>query len=108
MIHKPRGGPAHKLVNSSQLVSAGPLWLCLATVAGDGANADCQIYDGIDTNGEKITHLEALSGTTFSLPIRDDILLRKGLYVVVNASTTFVTLLWYPAKKEDPEIDSLC
>ena len=106
MVYEAKGGVSHKLINATQLIADAPLWLSMVAIAGEGDNADCQIYDGLDTTGEKVTHLEALSGTTVSLPIHPDsqMYLRKGLYVVVNASTTFVTLAWYKAHKEQPDV----
>lgn len=62
------------------------------TIACDGADGDCQLYDGQDTSGKQLTHLEALSGTSHQSYWSDGILCLLGLHLVANATTTKVTV----------------
>lgn len=83
---------------TTQITDRGGTWLVGATLAADGANGDCDLYDGLDTSGDKKTHLEALSGTTVNLDLKRPILFRKGIFLVCNATTSFVTLTTLPAE----------
>ena len=91
------------LINSTagRILSRGPTWFFNATIAGDGVNGDGDVYDGTNTNEEKKYHLEALSGTTFVTGIHSPILFHRGVFAVVNASTTFMTVVWRPASLEE-------
>ena len=83
--------------NTSRCLFVGPLVFKSCNLAGDGANADCQIYDGLNANGELKGHLESLSGTTFHLDVNGGVLFRTGLYISVNAATSKVTVVYEPA-----------
>ena len=82
--------------NVSRVIYIGPVNLRSINLAGDGANADCQIYDGLNAQGTLKGHLEALSGTTFELDIDGGCLFRNGLYIAVNAATSKVTVVYRP------------
>jgi hypothetical protein len=83
---------------SSRVLHHGKCGLMLISLAADGADADCQVYDGLDTNGRQVAHLEALSGTTAVLVFPEDGYLEHGLYVAVNAATSKVTVQFTPIK----------
>ena len=97
--------PSMELTTVSRLITKGPVWLLSATLAGDGANADAQIYDGKDASGTEKCHLEALSGTTFSAQIYYPVLFHTGIYVAVNASTSHLTLTYVDAEDKTPRRD---
>jgi len=61
-------------------------------IAADGANGDCQVYDGEGTGGDLIAHLEALSGTSFERSFARGIVINKGIHLVANAVTTKCTV----------------
>ena len=84
---------------SSRVLHNGPAVLLAVTVAGDGADADAQVYDGLDTNGRQIMHIEAAEGQTAHIVLPEDIRLETGLYIAVNASTTKVTVQHAPLAK---------
>lgn len=84
-----------RLVNVDGVINLGPCHVSGVTIAADNANGDCDIYDGTDKNGEKKIHLEALSGTSFNWPSTHGAPFRKGIYVVVNASTTNVMITFH-------------
>lgn len=92
------------LLNSATTRQAfkGKCWLISATLAGNGANVDAQIYDGVDTTSDKRTHLETLSGTTSSLDLPEPILFERGIYLVCSATTANLTITFVPADREDP------
>ncbi len=82
----------------SRALHHGKCGLMMISLAADGADADCQVYDGVDANGRQVAHLEALSGTTAVVVFPEDGFLEHGLYVVVNASTSKVTVQFAPLK----------
>ena len=90
-----------KCFNVSQIVHIGPCLLCAVCMSADGVAADCDIYDGSDVNGELKGHLEALIGTTFGLCLGRPTDFDKGIYLHVNAKTTFVTIQWIPEDWHD-------
>ncbi len=85
-----------ELVNTTRLVFIGPCLVAGIAVSGDGAGADCDVYDGQNDKADKKFHLEALSGTTFGVEYHKDVLFRKGIYIAVNAGTTSVMIAYRP------------
>ena len=100
-----RHAPIMELTTASRLIARGPVWLLSVTIAGDGANADAQVYDGIDSSGEEKTHLEALSSTTFRLGLHYPVLFSKGLYVAVSAATTHLTVTYMPVDESEVRVE---
>jgi len=86
---------------ATKLIHSGPCIVKNVTVAGDGAVGDCQIYDGYSTSGKLMAHLEVLSGTTFSWMPGDGTDFDQGIYVVVSAATTKVTVTYVPESRKD-------
>ncbi|KKN14347.1 hypothetical protein LCGC14_0997060 [marine sediment metagenome] len=84
------------LFKADGIVHIGPCSLISATIAGNGANAQCDIYDGVDANGKVVTHLEALDNTTFHADLDAHPILYRGIYLDVNATTTEMTIEWIP------------
>lgn len=87
--------------NTSRCLHIGPLKICCVMLAGDGANADCQVYDGVNAKGELKAHVEALSGTTFAWGTGLGVTFNTGLYIAVNASTAKVTATFAPVSRKD-------
>ncbi len=83
-------------VTVNSLVAPGPCVLLSATIAAEGAAADCDIYNGKNANAPSPAHLEALSGTTFHLDLEGPALFENGIFVEVNASTTHVMVEYIP------------
>ena len=90
-----------KCFNESQIVHIGPCLLCAVCLSADGAGGDCDIYDGQNVNGELKAHIEAITGTTFGLCLGRPTDFDKGIYLVVNVKTTFVTIQWIPEDWHD-------
>lgn len=86
---------------ANRVLFRGPCKFLDVICAGDGANADCQIYDGVNANGELKAHIESLSGTTFGWMPPHHIHFFHGIYVVVNASTTKVTVTFEPHSRHE-------
>lgn len=80
----------------SRCLCVGPCIVRCVMLAGDGANADCQVYDGVNAQGKLKAHIESLSGTTFHIDPPGGVLFRNGLYVAVNAATAKVTATFEP------------
>ena len=83
---------ASEYTKTSRIIYKGPCVVCCVMVAGDGANADCQVYDGESANDKLKAHIEALSGTTFHWGPGLRVKFHRGIYVAVNAATTKVTV----------------
>lgn len=82
--------------NTSRVIYKGPCIIRCIMLAGDGANVDCQVYDGVNAQGKMRAHIEALSGTTFHFDPPGGVLFRTGLYIAVNAANAKVTLTLAP------------
>lgn len=87
---------ALKLVTENQVIIIGPARLVSVCISGDGAAADCDIYDGDNALMEKKLHLEAPSGESFSPDLASGVKMNFGIYVVVNAATTNVMIVYQP------------
>lgn len=85
-----------KMYNASQVVYIGPCILVSVLISGDGAAGDCDVYDGTNSNEERKCHLEVPSGESFQWSPGQGTDLDKGIYLAVNAATTFVTITWIP------------
>lgn len=81
-------------LTANEVVVRGPCLLVGVWVSGDGAVGDCQVYDGVSTNDPQKIHLEVLAGTSFNFIPPDPVLFKRGIYVVINAATTKVTVTW--------------
>lgn len=81
---------------SSRIIHKGPCIVKAVHVAADGANGDCQVYDGESTSGELKAHLEALSGTSYAWLPGDGTDFDYGIFIQVNAATTKVTVTYLP------------
>lgn len=77
---------------ASRLVHKGPCIVKAVHVSADGANGDCQVYDGESVNGELKAHIEVLSGTSYTWQPGVGTDFDYGIYIVVNAVTTKVTV----------------
>lgn len=82
--------------NTSRVIYKGPMKLCCVMLAGDGSNADCQVYDGENVHGELKAHIEALSGTTFGWYPPYGVKFDNGLYIAVSATSAKVTASYHP------------
>jgi len=88
--------PRLDYLTASRVVHKGPVALQSITIAGDGADGDAQVYDGLDTNGRQILHVEVLTGQTCHIVFPEDVRLEYGIYVVVSAATTKTTIQHKP------------
>lgn len=87
--------------NTSRVLYKGPCEVCSVMLAADGANGDCQVYDGTNAHGKQIAHIEALSGTTFSWLHPHKVQFHNGIYIAVNAATSKVTATFHTESRKD-------
>jgi hypothetical protein len=68
--------------------------LVAAYLVVSAASTDSHLYNGIDTNGDKIVTLEAAVATTqpFEPPV--PIYCSKGIFVDVGTSVTGILVIW--------------
>ena len=89
-----------KMVNSSGVVYLGKAEIAGITIIGNGAAAVVDIHDGENTKMEKRYRLVTADGTSFSVPFLKVDDFDYGIYVTVNAATTFVMIQYLPVSKE--------
>ena len=89
------------LTTKNALICKSPAILIDVTISGDGANGDCDVYDGENTFGDKKAHLEVLSGTSCSWKPTCGVRINNGIYIVVNASTTNVSVSFIPLERHE-------
>lgn len=85
---------------TSRIIHKGPCIIKSVHVAADGANGDCQIYDGESASGNLKAHVEVLSGTSYTWRPGQGTDFDFGLYIVVNANTTKVTVTFIPESRK--------
>lgn len=85
---------------TTRLIHSGPSVVKSVHVAGDGAAGDCQIYDGVNSLGVLKAHVEVVSGTSYTWRPGDGTDFDFGIYIVVNADTTKVTVTFEPLSRK--------
>jgi len=94
--------PAHaEITNASRVIHKGP---CLVTgfcVAGDGAAGVANLYDGENDLGEHKCRITVLDSTTFEWSLTHPVDFDKGIYIDVNAATTFAMVSYIPESWKD-------
>lgn len=91
---------ASEYTNKSTVMFAGPCVVKSVHLAGDGENADCQVYDGRGTNGTFKAHLEVKNGTSYTWRPGDGTDLEQGIYIVVSGSGAKVTVTFDPSARK--------
>lgn len=86
---------------ANRLIHKGPCIVKSVHIACIGAAGDCKVYDGENANGELKAHLSALATTGYNWRPGDGTDFDHGIYVVVNASTTKVTVTYLTESKKD-------
>ena len=86
--------------NTSRVLFVGPCVVTNVHLGADGAQADCQVYDGVNAQGELKAHIEALSGTSFDWDPHDGVDFNYGIYIAVNAATSKVTVTFSPRTRK--------
>lgn len=94
--------PAHaELTNVSRVIHKGPCLITGFSVAGDGAAGVANLYDGENALGEHKCRVAVLDSTTFEWNLTHPVDFDKGIYIDVNAATTFVTICYIPESWKD-------
>lgn len=93
-----------KTVNVSQILHKGPCLISGVGVTGDGAAAEIDIYDGVNDKAEHKLKVMCLDGTTFSINAIDRPQFNYGIYIKVNAATTFGYVIWVPQERESKHL----
>lgn len=87
--------------NASRVLYRGHCLVYNVHLAADGAQADCQVYDGVNAQGKLRAHIEALSGTSFDWDPDKGVHFDFGIYIAVNANTSKVTVTYEPLAKDE-------
>lgn len=85
--------------NESRAIHIGPCAVDDVTLAADGANTDCEVFDGLNDKGELKVHLEAISGTTFSWSPTHHANFLYGIFIKVLNANAKVTVMFKPKKR---------
>jgi len=89
--------PAHSdLTNVTRVIHKGPCLVTGFSVAGDGAAGVANIYDGENALGEHKCRVTVLDSTTFGWDLTHPVHFEQGIFIDVNAVTTFVTVCYVP------------
>jgi hypothetical protein len=68
--------------------------LVAAYLVVSAASTDSHLYNGIDTNGDKIVTLESAVATTLPFEPPVPIYCRKGIFVAKGTSVTGILVIW--------------
>lgn len=71
-----------------------PAELVAAYLVVSAASTDSYIYNGVDTNGDKVLALESAAVTTLPITPPVPIYCSKGIYVDVGTSVTGILVQW--------------
>ena len=94
--------PSHaEMDNVSRVIHKGPCLVTGFTVTADGAAAEADLYDGQNASGRHVAKIMALDGTTFEWHLQHPVDFDKGIYVHVNADTTYVMVCYIPESWKD-------
>jgi len=92
------------LTYADRVIFKGSCLLHSVHVCADGANAQVDIYDGVDANGRHIARINVLSESSYTWKPRKSRRCNMGIYVDVGAATDFVTVEFEPlAKTYNPQ-----
>ena len=86
--------------NTSRIINSGPCIVKTVHLAGDGENADCQVYDGLNNLGKMKAHLEVLQSTSYTWKPGEGTDFDYGLYVEVSGSGAKVTVTYIPESRK--------
>lgn len=78
--------------NADSLIYKGACKVHSIFVDADGAAAQVDVYDGVDTTGERKFRINAISDDSKFLLFTEPAEFDMGVYIDVNAATTFVTI----------------
>jgi len=87
-------GYSWKWVTASRLLSRGPCELISAEVVPSATTTTTILYDGENTNGDKIVQFNITIVLNWSFKPPVPIYCRRGLYVTVGTSVTGVFVQW--------------
>lgn len=86
--------------NTSGIINLGPCIVKAVHIAGDGENADAQVYDGFNTSGKLKAHLEVAENNSYTWRPGDGTDLDYGLYIAVSGSGAKVTVTYIPESRK--------
>jgi hypothetical protein len=92
-------------VTADQVLSTGPCELVYAQAVSDGGKIqDTWLYNGTNTNGDKIINLQKGATGNITLNPRRALYCQRGIYVDVGSNTEGVLVIWreLPVRGEDP------
>lgn len=81
-------------VTGDRLLSHGACELLCAFLTPDGTAADVTLYDGENTNGDKIIKFTSPNNPTRAFSPKVPVYCRRGLYVDVGSNVTGIFVQW--------------
>lgn len=81
---------------TSRQIHEGRGELISVNVAGNGADGNMQIYDGMGTGGKQLLHIDVKDGYSHQWKSAEGIKIDRGIYLVANAITTKCTVEYKP------------
>ncbi len=92
-----RGMPRTKLASVSGCIYKGPCLVTALSISGTAATPDAQLYDGENSNGEQKADLRVVQDESFSPNLDGGVFCERGIYLTIDATTTYVMVTYYPA-----------
>lgn len=95
----PPGGKTKTILimkNVSQIIWKGPCLLGGAGVSGDGAAGEIDLYDGVNDSAEHKIKILCITSTTFAMYTINAPQFNYGIYMKVNAATTYGWVVFTP------------
>ncbi|MCJ7639021.1 MAG: hypothetical protein MUO70_03920, partial [Euryarchaeota archaeon] len=83
----------------TRAIFKGPALIVALSISGTAATPDAQIYDGVNLQGRELMDLRVVANDSFSPELGPGMECLTGIFVVVDAATTFLTISYYPAKE---------
>jgi hypothetical protein len=78
--------------NKTQVLYIGACKVKSIVVYSDGADGDVTLYNGSSEKEVMKGKIGSLSNSAWGIFLGDGVIFDKGIYVVVNAATTFYTI----------------
>jgi len=91
---------ASDYTNTSRLIHSGPCIVRSVHIGCCGSAGYAQVYDGLNTNGTLKAYLALSDGDSYNWLPGDGTDFDQGIYIVVNAVTTHVTVTYIPESRK--------
>lgn len=82
--------------NADRIINRGRALLGSVLVSSDGADGEIDVYDGVSAADPLICKILAPDTYSFQARFGEGVLCQRGIYIDVNADTTYFTVEYVP------------